>query len=263
MANPNGTGGFRAPDTLDAPGSIRLTEVGPGVKRKAWIVRPGDTYSRIAARRDVYNDASKWKRIAEANGQRGVKISKKLIGKEIRIPNPGRSGTTVDAYLTGAVVVTAGYGGWSRVARPRRIALTEWVGRDAMSMELPLMFNTFGEAELDEPGMITERNIRALERLAGIDETDPEPPLFEIFSTPAKLVPHNEARAGHIGWFIQDLSWDASSIIINSAGNRERAACTVTITQFVSDERLAKTSAAKARAKAKKKSKGKKKAKKK
>lgn len=156
-------------------------------------------------------------------------------------PKEGETPETCTAYLTGAVVPVAGYGGWSRVARPRRIALTEWVGRDAMSLEIPFMFDAYAETDLEVdggPGLFIETNIRALERMAGIDEDDPEPPIVNITSNPPKLIPHNERRASHVDWFVENISWDKDSIISNKGGNRVRAAGTITLTQFVKDERL-------------------------
>jgi hypothetical protein len=156
-------------------------------------------------------------------------------------PPKSRPAATATAYLLKPVIPIAGYGGWSRVARPRKKAITEWVGRDSMSLEIEFMFDTYAEREVLNRGLYIEDQIRDLERMAGIDEDDPEPPLLEITSNPEKLIPHNAERASHVKWFIESLTWDKDSIISLNSGNRVRAAGTAVITQFVEDEILQQT----------------------
>lgn len=153
-------------------------------------------------------------------------------------PKKGEKPEVMSAWAITAPIVVAGYGGWSRVPRPRKKALTEWVGRDSMSIEIEFLIDAFAQFDVRFPGVFVEKNIRALERMAGIDRDDPEPPLIEVTSVPAKLIPHNEVRASHVKWFIDALVWDRNTIITLSSGNRVRAGGTVTITQFVEDERM-------------------------
>lgn len=162
-------------------------------------------------------------------------------------PPTGERPEQVWAWATSAPIVTAGYGGWSRVARPRKKALTEWVGRDSMSIEIEFLIDVFCQPGVDNPGMLGEKYIRALERMAGVDRSDPEPPMIMVTSTPPKLVPHNERRATHVSWFVESLAWDRDSIIVLDSGNRVRAGGSVVITQHVADERLTSTSAQKRR----------------
>ena len=149
-------------------------------------------------------------------------------------PPPRQDPERFRAYVTKPVIVVAGYGGWSRVARPRRKAITEWIGRDSMSLEIEFMTDVEGEFR----GDWNERNIRSLERLAGIDIQDPQPPLFKLHSSPAKLIPHNAKRAPHVNWFVDALTWDKETILTSGSGNRTRAGGVMTVTQYVADERL-------------------------
>lgn len=140
------------------------------------------------------------------------------------------------AYMVSAPIVVAGYGGWSRVARPRRRAITEWVGRDSLSMEINFLFDGRDE----EAGTYVEANIRSLERMAGIGipGTDPQPPLIRVESVPANLMPYGYGRAPGTRWFVDTLSWDRESIVVGPTGNRQRAGGTLVVTQFVEDQRL-------------------------
>lgn len=149
-------------------------------------------------------------------------------------PPRGQDPEEFIAYMVKAPIVVAGYGGWSRVARPRRKAITEWVGRDSMSIELEFLVDTWEDVQ----GEWTERNIRSLERLAGIDIQDPQPPLFRLHSKPENLMPHGYRRAPHVKWFVDTLTWDKDSVIVSTVGNRKRAGGVLVITQFVADERL-------------------------
>lgn len=154
-------------------------------------------------------------------------------------PPKGQNPTQFQAYLTGAPVVVAGYGGWSRVARPQKKALTEWVGRDSVSIEMAFLVDTLE----DNQGIFTETTIGYLEYLAAIGKNEPSPPLFQLKTNPAPLMPHGFHRANWVKWFIESLTWERDTIIVNASGNRIRAGGSVTVTQFVQDERLAALSA--------------------
>jgi nucleoid-associated protein YgaU len=52
--------------------------------RKTYTVKAGDTLPKIAARSDIYNDASKWKAIAHANGIRDPRSL--VVGRVLKIP---------------------------------------------------------------------------------------------------------------------------------------------------------------------------------
>lgn len=161
----------------------------------------------------------------------------------------------VYAYLTTYPVVSAGYGGWSRVARPRKKALTEWVGRDSATMRFDFLLDALDEND----GMFVRENIRSLEKMAGLDITDPEPPMLRIDSNPRALFQHSYHHASQVKWFIDTLQWDAATAIVNRDGNPIRLGGTLEITQFVEDERLAALSAVKKRKAGKKGKSGKRK----
>lgn len=138
------------------------------------------------------------------------------------------------AILARAPAVTSGYGGWSRVARPRQSALTEWVGRDTLSVSIDFVIDDFATGR----GVYVESKCQILEELAGVESGDPEPPLCELHSNPDHLMPHGYVRASQNKWFIDNLSWDQDSIRYNKAGNRVRAAGTLVASVYVADERL-------------------------
>lgn len=55
-----------------------------GKGRTTYRVKQGDTLPQIAARKDIYGDATQWKRIAHANGIRDPRSLK--VGRLLRIP---------------------------------------------------------------------------------------------------------------------------------------------------------------------------------
>lgn len=157
-------------------------------------------------------------------------------------PPRGRGAKDFKAVMQGAPVVVAGYGGWNKVPRPKRKALTEWEGRDPVSIEIVFVL----DSELFEmTGREVESSCRELESIAGVEGNDPEPALCALSSEPAPLMPHGQHRAKHVKWYIESLVWDREAVYYNRAGNRTRAGGTLVLTQFVEDEKL---SAVKSRA---------------
>lgn len=84
---------YRAPDRAALrplmPGTNKtLTGQSATGWPKTYVIKAGDTLSKIAAR--FYHDATKWKLIANANKIRDPSIvsSKAWVGKRIRIPAP-------------------------------------------------------------------------------------------------------------------------------------------------------------------------------
>lgn len=153
----------------------------------------------------------------------------------------------VEGWLTTAPVLTAGGGGWSRVARPRRKSITEWLGRDSVSLELEFLLEPDLFDDDPQQGQGVEDACRDLESLWGIESTDPEPAVFKVSSHPAPLMPHGQHRASHVRYFIETLSYDKAQVIYNREGNRIKAAGTITITQFVEDEHISAVKARRAR----------------
>lgn len=144
-------------------------------------------------------------------------------------------------WMTGAPIPTAGYGGWVKTARPRRKSLTNWQGRDGLSIEFPFLIDDAVGGDAD--GREVEQVIRQLEILAAGEPRgdDSEPSLLQLRSAPGKLMPHGFRRARHNEWFIESLSWDRETIIAKPpAGRRIRAGGTLVVSQHVDDSRLEK-----------------------
>jgi hypothetical protein len=152
---------------------------------------------------------------------------------ELSPPNK-RQPRSFTASLMSAPIPSSGYGGWSRVAVPKAMAFTEWAGRDVLSITLDFLLDEFTSSM----GVYVEGQCRNLERFAGVDEGDPEPPLLELSSDPEPLMPHGEYRASHNKWFVESLDWDKDRIIYNSAGNRVRAGGTLVVSVFNEDKVL-------------------------
>jgi hypothetical protein len=69
--------------------AFKNVTLGSATKRgwpKSYTVKSGDTLQKIAARKDIYHDSTKWSKIATANGLRGSKPLK--VGTKLRIPAP-------------------------------------------------------------------------------------------------------------------------------------------------------------------------------
>lgn len=138
------------------------------------------------------------------------------------------------ASMSSAAIVTAGYGGWSRIARPRRKALTEWVGRDSVSITIPFILSDLAKNR----GAYIENKCQILDELAGVEAGDPEPPLLELHSYPPGIIPHSYERASHVRWFIESLTWDQDAVRYNQNGNRIHVTGQLVLTQYVADTRL-------------------------
>lgn len=153
----------------------------------------------------------------------------------------------VEGWMTTAPVLTAGGGGWSRVARPRRKSITEWLGRDSVSLEIEFLLEPDLYGDDPDQGASVEQACRDLESLWGIESTDPEPPVMKVSSHPAPLMPHGQHRASHVRYFIETLTYDKGTVIYNREGNRIKAGGTMTITQFVEDAHISAVKARRAR----------------
>jgi len=134
--------------------------------------------------------------------------------------------------------VTAGYGGWSEVARPRRASLSIWVGSPSLRMTLPIVFDNFRKQ------LSVERQISQLERLATPTASDGSPPRLRLV-----------ARGGHVPyqgriWVVDSLTWGDATM--NQNGNRTRQQCSLSLLEHVAGAQVTELSPAlQARAKAK------------
>ncbi len=151
-------------------------------------------------------------------------------------PEGGRQPYNVSGWCDGAVVPTAGYGGWSRVARPRKKALTEWIGRDSLSLTIDFKMGERNRDSSADQNDLAQR-IRNLEHLAALDINDPEPPRFRLRSTPAGVIPHDYSNATQVEWFIETLNWDKNAFVKDSGGDYLTAGGTMVVTQYVAPEK--------------------------
>jgi hypothetical protein len=129
--------------------------------------------------------------------------------------------------------VTGGYGGWQMVARPRRQALTAWMGHEPFSMDLPLLLDGFVN------NFSVEARCSALERMARPPKEGDEPPLVKVIGP----VPHAD-----LTWVINSIRW--GDALRSSTGPRVRQFVTLSLVKYIADDRVQLTSAA-ARARAK------------
>src|SRR3954464_12792703 len=91
--------------------------------------------------------------------------------------------TTLDLQLSDErPTISAGYGGWEEIARPRRVALPTWTGSPLRRMTLPLLMDNYAT------GTSIESEILRLERLARPRQGG-DPPTI-IIDSPGGAVPH-------------------------------------------------------------------------
>jgi LysM repeat protein len=128
--------------------------------------------------------------------------------------------------------------GWDREKRPKNKSLSNWVGSDGLSLEIPLLFDHF----ISGDGITCEYEIRQLEKMNGqeMDRSRDEPPIVNFNS--GGLVPHDEHDASQNEWVISNIDWGKADR--NDSGNRIRQACTVTLWEYVEDEELEDQSSA-------------------
>lgn len=123
--------------------------------------------------------------------------------------------------------VSAGYGGWAEVERPRRTTVTTWTSQPARRMSLNVLIDNWYE------GRSVEDQIRQLERMA-LPRPGGQPPVVKVSAAGGVIPPFYEA----LGWVIDAISWGDG--LTNENWNRVRQAATVTLLEYVSDDLLAK-----------------------
>ena len=121
--------------------------------------------------------------------------------------------------------VTAGYGGWAEVARPRRRPLTVWTGSPGLRMNLPILLDGF------VAGRSVERDIANLERLSLPTAADGAPPRVRL-AAQGGAVPHTDRV-----WVVDSLTF-ADGAIMNHAGNRTRQPATLSLLEYIADVRV-------------------------
>lgn len=120
--------------------------------------------------------------------------------------------------------VTAGYGGWQEVARPRRRPLSVWTGSPGLRMTLPILLDRF------RAGVSVEREIGQLEKLALPTAADGSPPRLR-FNARGGAVPHQNRV-----WVVDTLTWGDAEM--NAAGNRTRQQVTLSLLEWIADVRV-------------------------
>ncbi len=120
--------------------------------------------------------------------------------------------------------ITGGYGGWTKVSRPRKRSLTEWDGVDQVEMLVPLLFDGF-------PDDTVEFDCGRLEQLSGIVLTPVggrgEPPVLRVIGA----VPADR------DWVVETLEW-TDPVIYHEDGFRVRQGANVTLLEYVADDRV-------------------------
>lgn len=136
---------------------------------------------------------------------------------------------------------TGGYGGWDIVNRPRRLSLTQWNGRDPISMEVHLLFDGYAN---NDP---IEDDCKKLEDMAFNNGFDPPP----IVNITGDTVQHQG-----LDWVITNITW-GDKINRRLDGQRLRQEATVSIIRYVATDKVQLTAAQRARFKTPKPPKGK------
>jgi len=132
--------------------------------------------------------------------------------------------------------VTAGYGGWQEIARPRRSPLSVWQGSPGLRMDLPLQFDSWQQGSGTQQPPSIEKDLGALEAMATPTASDGSPPRITLQAT-GGLLPH---KGKH--WVIDSLNW--GDALANANGDRVRQQVTVSLLEYIADTRVVLSSAA-------------------
>lgn len=119
--------------------------------------------------------------------------------------------------------LTGGFGGWEVVARPKRVGIVRFAGRDPFRMEVPVLFDGYGM------GKGQEADISTLIRMSQPPTELKQPPTIKI----SGAVPRTD-----LTWVIEDLVQDNQSVIWDQQGGvsvRLRQGFVVHLLQYVDD----------------------------
>lgn len=120
--------------------------------------------------------------------------------------------------------LSAGYGGWQEVPRPRRVALLDWQGSSPFRLEISLVLGSHALGQSIEAGR------RILDRLA-TRQGAPEPPQVGVT---ARGLPETVRKIP--AWAVESLEWGAVSF--TEAGQPAQQAATVILAQHPSAEQI-------------------------
>jgi hypothetical protein len=124
--------------------------------------------------------------------------------------------------------ITDGYGGWQEVQRARRTAYVDWPGKNTLKMTFGIVFDGFAD-DGDVSGAV-----KRLESMALPGGGTTKPPIVHIVGA----VPHTE-----LDWVISKIDWGET--LRNSRGIMVRQKMTITFWQFVPEDIIVKSPAAK------------------
>lgn len=122
--------------------------------------------------------------------------------------------------------ITAGYGGWETVSRPKRQSLTVWRGYNPFEMDLPILLEGWATGA-DNGSQSVEARISALERMGRPPKVLDEPPLIRI----AGFVPHAD-----LAWVIQRITY--GDTIRAENGQRVRQHMTLGLLKYIEADRV-------------------------
>lgn len=128
-----------------------------------------------------------------------------------------------------APVPVGGGARWNTTSRPRRKSLTEYDGADPYSIQLSLMLDGV------EGDVSVEADCNTLERMRQPAGAQLEPPLVAVIGA----VPRPD-----LFYVITGIDWDASQVMWSQQLYRIRQQATVTLLEYVADDRVAQTPAA-------------------
>lgn len=122
--------------------------------------------------------------------------------------------------------ISAGYGTYTDITRPRNVSLLSWQGRTPYEQTIDVVFN--GMPNANGPGRSVEKLIANLETLATRGPGMISPPQIRLFGP----VPHPELE-----WVITGVDW-GDAIRRNNDGARLLQYATITLHEWVGDPYL-------------------------
>lgn len=120
--------------------------------------------------------------------------------------------------------ITGGRGGWEVVNRRRRKGLTSWIGRDPLSMDLPVLFNGWYD-----PPFSIDADKATLMKMADGDN----------FVNPPTITVEGNIPATGVTWVISNLQWGDNVIWdMDAEGNDilARQDCVISLLQYVQED---------------------------
>lgn len=119
----------------------------------------------------------------------------------------------------GPATPSGGFAGWSEIARPDDVAMTDWTGSSPLRQSLPLLLDRYRD------GRSVERRVRTLMKL-GRDAYGDEavPPVFRVFGPVHFSGKH---------WVCEDIAFDTANVIRSRSGFLMRQPLTLSLMEYV------------------------------